>query len=237
MRFTRYTATLFFVLSLGGVVITAIVYFGAVPFADDSLTLQTAYAILLGLPFLVALIGLIIVYSGRHSFHIAPHRYSAALATPPSERLVEDDPLIHLAVGMLVALLQDFTEGRIMNLGVYAPQLRSMLEQELSYFRVYFDRGFAFHFNFYHQEPYEAFVRQQLSATDLVVEVAGVFDYYFERDGQQHPTPHGYDHNPPLIRVPARMHLRLQQSTQNAQWQLAGFSDSIRGLKLGLATE
>lgn len=234
MRFTRYTATLLFVLSIGGLVITAIVYFHVIPFADDSLPIQIAYAVILGLPFLMAMIGFVVVFSGRHSFHIAP-RHHPINPAPPSHRPEENDPLIHLAVGMLVALLQDFSLGRILNPDIYGLQLRQMLEQELSYFRVYFDRGYSFYFTFYHNEPYNAHVRQELAQQDRIIEVSGVFDYYFERDGEKHPTPHGYDENPPLIRVPARMLLRIQQHQQTAQWQLVGFSDSIRGLQLGLA--
>jgi hypothetical protein len=214
---------------------TAMVYFDAFPFAGESLAMQIAFSIILGLPFMMAMVGFLVVYSGRHSFHIAPRSHSNVRQAPPSHRSQESDPLIHLAVGILVSLLQDFSEARIINYDVYASQFRGAFEQELSFFRVYFDRGYSFHFDFYHQEPYEAFIRQKLSDSDVVVEIAGFFDYYFEREGEKHPTPHEYDQNPPLMRVPARMHLRLQKN-ETAQWQLVGFSDSIRGLKLGLST-
>lgn len=216
----------------------AIVYLGALPFPADTFPQQLAYAFLLGLPFLMGLIGAIAIYSGRHSFvfsqlpqhHHEPEEISV-------ERSTQDDPIIHLSIGMLVSLLQDFSQAMVQNRDIYAPQLLAMLEQELSYFRVYFDRGYSFHFNFHHQESYEAFVTHRLGNTDMVIEVAGVFDYYFERAGEQHPTPHGNDTNPPLVRVPAVMRLRLQHNPQTTKWQLAGFSDSIRGLKMGLATE
>lgn len=238
MRFTRYTATLLFILCVGGVVITAIVYLDALPFPAETLLQQLAYIFLLGLPFLMGFIGAIAIYSGRHSFifsSLPPYEYASQ--DPPSERSAQDDPIIHLSIGMLVSLLQDFSQAMVQNRDIYAPQLLSMLEQELTYFRVYFDRGYSFHFNFHHEESYEAFVTYRLSQADIVIEVAGVFDYYFERGGQQHPTPHGNDINPPLLRVPAVMHLRLQHNAQTTKWQLVGFSDSIRGLKMGLATE
>lgn len=240
MRFTRYTATLLFVFCVGGIVITGMLYFDAVPFPADSLLVQTVYTFLLLFPFIVTPIGAVLVYSSRHAFLFSPRKSYSVEEYQSGDRSLmnkEDDALIHVATGCMVALLQDFSMGRILNREIYAPAFVQEFEQELHFLQVYLDRGFRFHFAFHHEQTHHAFIRYRVNDYDVVIELQGLFDYYFEHNGNMHPTPHDYDVNPPLLNTTAFMRIRLEFHPSLQRWIVVGFSESIRGLRMGLATE
>lgn len=240
MRFTRYSATLLFVFSIGGVVITGMLYFNVVPFPADSILIQTIYAFLLLFPFIVAPVGFLLVYSTRHAFHFSPHTDKIAQEEPPTSAqsvTKEDDSFIHLGIGYMVAVLQDFSLGRILNRELYSGEIMQQIERELEFLRVYMDRGFLFHFSFHHEKQHTSFVRYRINENDIVIEVQGFFDYYFEHQGVRRSTPYDHDLQPPLIDVQGYVRVRLQQDKRLQRFMLVGFFESIRGSQMGLATE
>jgi len=178
-------------------------------------------------PLVVGFIGLLLISAHPRSYHFdyldAPH--------------TEDDPLRHAAIGCLVAILQDFSNGRVAEPHVYSSDLLYMMEAEFHAMQVYRDRGFQFHFAFHHEETYDMHIRHVLSKTEFVVEIDGLFDYYFERDGQLHGTPQVEQQVDPLIRVPGYIRLRLRYDHKTKETQLLGWSENIRGLQVGLATQ
>lgn len=196
----------------------------------ESMYTQIFLAVLFLLPVLAAFIGVFSIAHHSKAFQYSPE----TVGTYRDEKDI--DPILHYAVGCLVAFLQDFSSGSITVPNMYSPEMRRMFQVELDQLQIYFDRGFRFHFEFYHNETYTAHIVHDISDSEKVVEVDGIFNYYFERNGDQHPTPHGYDTSPPLVQVPALVRLRIAQSPESGHWQLIGISENIRGLELGLAT-
>ncbi len=170
-------------------------------------------------------------------FVIAFHPTAYQFNPSPQPRTTATDPIVHEAIGLMIALLQDLSRGQITERRFYHQLLSQMLDRELQQYRIYFDRGYAFVFRFHNDEHYEAHIIQKVSEDDIVVEIDGLFDYYFERNGERHRTPHDYDTSEPLIRVPARIRCRVTRAGHNGLWQLAGFGENIRGSSLGLATQ
>ncbi len=182
-------------------------------------------------PVVVSFIGVLVLSTHPHAFRIRRRELSSE---PVSH---EDDELHHYAIGYVIGVLQDFSQGRMTKPSLYGPELQRGLRQELQQLQIYFDRGFSFHFDFHHSEKYQAYTRHIINENDHVVEVDGIFSFYFERAGVKRSTPHLYDTSQPLIRVPGLARLRIQKNEQHQALVLVGFSENIRGIELGLPTQ
>lgn len=189
---------------------------------------QYVFIALFLFPAIVAYVIILVVAFHPPAYHFVP------LATDQPAAM---DPTIHQAVGLMIALLQDLSRGQIVEERFYKLELLQMLHYEMQQYQIYFDRGYRFIFQFDNDSHYEAHLVQEVGDDDVIIEIDGLFDYYFERNGEQHRTPHGYDTSEPLLRCPARVRCRLQRLNRTAPWQLAGFSENIRGGQLGLATQ
>ncbi|MFH1426747.1 MAG: hypothetical protein ABIG66_04960 [Candidatus Kerfeldbacteria bacterium] len=176
-------------------------------------------------PVIVAIVGLFIV-----AVHPKAYRYSPM---SPSEE--EDDPILHNSVGLLIGVLQDLSRGMIAENSMYEPTLRKALEAEMMQYQVFIDRGYAFVFAFHHNEAYHAQIVHIISSNEIVVQIDGLFDYYFERSGDKRLSPHLYHREDPFIRVPGMVRVRMVRASEQSPWKVCGFSENLRGLSLGLA--
>ena len=202
-------------------------------FANDSpeVRIGLTHYILIALflfPVIVAYIIILVVAFHPTAYNFQPH---------PEDEEKKIDPIHHAAIGLMIALLQDLSNGHVEDSRFYRPELQQMLAYEQQQYRIYFDRGYHFVFQFHNDDHYETHLFSKLSDDEVIIELEGLFDYYFERNGERHRTPHGYDTTEPLLRCPARVRCRLQRLNQTAPWQLAGFSENIREGQLGLATQ
>lgn len=161
---------------------------------------------------------------------------------------VSQDGLIHHVTGLFIALLQDFSQGSIVEPVLYTDDMLSALNRELQRYQVFRDQGWKVHIDFFHNEPHHMHVIYQISDTELVIEVDGIFHFYFEKNGQAYRTPYLYDSAPPFLHSPATMRLRIIQMPGQkqesapalgqdfSQWIISGFSEGIQGLELGQMT-
>ncbi len=177
-------------------------------------------------PVVVAFIGALVV-----SMHPRSYRFN-----PIEPMQNEDDPIRHTATGFAQAVLQDFSRGVIAVPQMYSPQLAGEMEEELMMVRQYAQQKFRLQFAFHHTEQYEAHVLHVLNRNEFVVEIDGLFDYFFEKDGQLYNSPHQNVGAEPLIRVPALVRLRIVRDPETTHWQLSGFSENITGRQIGMAT-
>lgn len=200
---------------------------------EDFLSNEWQYFIfaLFLVPILVAFIGVLIISTHPQAFRVGEVQLAS---TPPRK---QEDEIIHHGIGFLIAILQDFSRGEIIKPDIYGTELKRALEAELNQLQVYFDRGFSFHFDFYHSEKYQAYIKYVVNEDDIVIEVDGLFNFYFDRNGEKHPTPHAYDKTEPMVCVPAIIRMRVSKETQDNTLKLIGFSENIRGLQLGQATQ
>lgn len=178
------------------------------------------------LPVIAAFVGLLII-----SAHPRSYRFQL-YDTLESEY----DWLRHIAIGCVHMVLQDLSQGSVGMPDRYDHLLQEQMRQEFAALAVYRDRGFSFHIVFHHDETYQMHVVHQLSDTEAVVEIDGLFDYYFERSGQYFGTPDPVHPVDPLFRVPGVVRLRMLFSEDGRQWQLTGWSENVRGMQLGMAT-
>jgi hypothetical protein len=203
------------------------------------------------LPIVALLIGFVVIRMSHHQLHYFPQEGDEAfvwlhqtpqaivpqtLGIPTIAPIQPQQTWMQYTVGLLEATLIDFSTGIIHNPGLYHPEFQQSFIAILNQLQVYLQRGWIFHFELYTHEPYQVILREQLSPTECVTELTGLCNYYYERDGESHPTPHSFDTSAPLIRVPTVFRLRLIQSPQTGQWQLAGLYESITGSAMGLTT-
>lgn len=180
------------------------------------------------LPAIAAFISIIVI-----AFHPSAYHYNTYFAVSTKK----EDPVIHRAIGLMIALLEDLSKGYIAEPTFYSGQLIQMLQYEIQQYQIYIDRGYHFIFRFYNTEGYEAHTIRKISENDIVVEIDGFFDYFFQRGEERHRTPHEYDRSLPLLREPGQVRCRLIRESKDESWKLAGFSENIRGGELGYATK
>lgn len=195
---------------------------------------QYAVLGLFGFPFVVAIVIVVLMLVDRGSY-----RYSAEYLER-SDQPAGIDMMEHAAVGLVLVLLQDISRGQILQQSLYAPELAFALQQELRQLAPYLQRGYRFHFDFRAGDGYKAYPVRTVHAHEILMEVEGRFDYYVERNGEMHLTPHEFDRAEPLMRVPGVVRLRMRKngvSDGSESWTLLGFSENIRGLALGASVE
>ncbi len=217
-------------IALSSIVIVSSYLIQGIPqVADDGSMVFVAVTLLFLVPVAVLFIILFLFVAHPQSYHFSQYFFSDAEHEP-------DAPLLHHAIGFLEFFLQDFSSGVLADPSFYGTPLRTTMVQELEQLRVWRDRGYRIHFAFHHDEPYRAHVVHAEHRHDVVVEIDGLFDFYFERDGLRTSSPHQFDQRAPLERQPARIRVRMIEEATTHRWQLVGLSESIRGSEYGLAT-
>lgn len=220
----KYIFVVVLVFALSGVLVFSLV-FRQVSLQDfgSDLMLYVVPALFL-FPFIVGIAGLFLIASHRGAFGYRP--------------LMDDgeqvDPIYHAAIGLMIAILQDFSRGMVAEGSLYQTDMRKMLEAELREYRVFFDRGYRLHFVFHHEQTYHLNIIHIITSNDIVVEVDGLFDYYFERNGERRLVPHLGDARPPFVNTPALVRLRLHRESEQMPWKLAGFEENLRNQHIGL---
>ncbi len=249
---TKYVLAVFCSIVLVGLIGFGLWQYGFSLAAIDDSMLIYIYVGLIALPLSALIVGLIIIKLNHRQLHYFPqagdeafvwlHQTPQAIlpqvfsrpAPPPAAQA--QPAWMQYSVGLLEAVLFDFSSGLIRNPALYHPEFQKPFSATLAQLQTYLQRGWTFHFELYTHEPYQVVLRQQLSPTESIVEFTGLCNYYYQRDGESHPTPHSFDTSAALIRVPAVFRLRLLQHPQTGQWQLAGLYESITGSQMGLTT-
>ncbi len=240
---------LFLLIAIIGLGVAVVLIVNLSLTATIDITVIVFYSGLLFVGLSAGLTAIVLLFRHRSQFHyfaaeeleLLNQSRSFGLTTeipqaPSSALEVHSTPWLHAALGLLQAVLFDLSAGFIANPSLYRSDFQASFTQALQQLSLHHSRGYVLHYQLLTHEPYQVNTVQSLSAQEYVVEIRGLADYFFERDGQQHPTPHLYDTQPPLLRVPVTFRLRIARSPNTAVWQMIGWWESVTGTSIGLAT-
>jgi hypothetical protein len=182
------------------------------------------------LPIGVAFLGTVSIILHENTYSL-DEQFIAA-----EEMEAQEDYFAHNAVGLLIAIVQDFSHTTITEPSIYTPALLAQMKQELQRYQLFLERGYRLHFHFHHEEAHALHVLYALGGYEFVVEVDGIFDFYFEYGGYRYRSMLPQDTRQPLMRAPARFRIRMKKDEESDRWRVLGFSDNITGQEFGLAT-